>query len=369
MTMTRKPSEYTHDAKPLTGVLITNLGTPDAPTAEALRRYLKEFLWDPRVVEIPRPIWWLILHAFVLTTRPKKSAEAYKQVWTENGSPLLSISLQQRDKIQQQLAEKIAGPVKVELGMRYGNPSIATALEKLKAANAQRILVLPLYPQYSAATGASTLDAVAKAFEKIRYVPDFRFVSHYHDNPAYITAVSNSIKKYWDEHGQAEKLFFSFHGMPAATLTAGDPYFCQCQKTARLVAEQLSLSDDQWIVAFQSRFGKAEWLKPYANETLKKLGESKLKSLQVVCPGFSADCLETLEEMADENKEVFQSAGGGDYQYIPALNDNDEHMTTLSDLIMQNLKGWPGIEIWDEQQEIENATQCLARAKSMGAER
>lgn len=358
-------TNYNHESIATTGILITNLGTPDAPTPQALKKYLGEFLWDRRVVSIPRPLWWLILNGVILTTRPKKSAEAYKKVWTEDGSPLLQIALKQKEKLQKHLDGISAAPVKVALGMRYGTPSIESALNELKAANAQRIIVLPLYPQHSSATTASTFDAIGLAMKKAFWVPDLRFVSSYHDNPSFITALAQQIKNYWNKNGQAEKLFFSFHGMPARTLPAGDPYFCHCHKTARLVAEQLGLEKDQWITAFQSRFGKEEWLKPYADETLIKLGQSKLKSVDVVCPGFSADCLETLEEMAIENKETFQNAGGGEYRYIPALNDSDEHITALTNVIQTHTGDWP---IWDKNWSMKIAQKNAKKTSQRASE-
>lgn len=360
--MNKKPVNYSHNSVPITGVLITNLGTPDAPTPAALKKYLGEFLWDPRVVEIPRPVWWLILNGIILNTRPKKSAEAYQSIWTSEGSPLLVHSKRQAEALQKKLETIIKGPVKVALGMRYGNPSIASALSELQAANAQKIIVLPLYPQYSAATGASTLDAVVKAMQRWRYIPQLRFISHYHEDEGYITAVANSIQQYWETNGKPKKLFYSFHGMPKRTLAAGDPYYCQCKKTARLVSEKLGLAEDEWVVAFQSLFGKEEWLRPYSNETLVQLGKQKLESVDVVCPGFSADCLETLEEMAVENKKVFQEAGGGEYRYIPALNESPAHIDVIANLIMQNVQGWSGIDNWDESLVKSELQQTAARA-------
>lgn len=365
--MHKQASNFSHTSIPVTGVLITNLGTPDEATPKALKRYLKEFLWDPRVVEIPRPVWWLILNGIILNTRPAKSAEAYKKVWTEEGSPLLSISKRQQKALQASLEKQFKGPVKVALGMRYGNPSIQSALDELRNANAQRILVLPLYPQHSAATTASTLDAVADTLKDWRYVPEIRFINQYHDYEGYINATANSIKQYWDKNGKAEKLLFSFHGMPKRTLIAGDPYFCHCQKTARLVTEKLELDNNEWIVSFQSRFGKEEWLKPYASETLEELGKKGTQSVDVVCPGFSADCLETLEEMAQENKEVFEKAGGGQYRYIPALNDSAEHIDAITKLVLNNMQGWPGVNEWDENAAQETATKRFEHAKVFGA--
>ncbi len=369
MGMQKGLSDYSHASIPTTGILVTNLGSPDAPTPAAVRRYLKEFLWDPRVVEIPRAVWWIILHAFVLTTRPRKSAHAYQQVWTEDGSPLLAISRRQRTALRVLLKKRFKGPVEVSLGMRYGNPSIESALEELRIANAQRLLIFPLYPQHSAATTASTLDAVTTTLKKWRNMPDLRFIAHYHDHPGHVQAVANSIRLFWKKRGKPARLLFSFHGMPKRTLLAGDPYHCHCQKSARLISENLGLNEGEWMVAFQSRFGREEWLRPYADETLERLGKEGLTSLDVVCPGFSADCLETLEEMAMQNKEVFQRAGGGDYRYIPALNDSPAHIEALADIVLQNTVGWPGVESWDAKAATIEAEQSAARAIAMGASR
>ena len=329
--------EYKHDSPPCIGVLITNLGTPDAPTPAALKKYLAEFLSDPRVIEVPKPIWWFILHGIILRTRPKKSAEAYEKVWTENGSPLLDISLKQLEGIRTTIKDKTDFPIKVELAMRYGNPSIQSGLEKLREANAQQLLILPLYPQYSAATTASTFDAVAKELTQWRWLPELRMINHYHDNPAYIAALANSIEKHWQTNSKPEKLIFSFHGLPKHYFLAGDPYFCECQKTARLVAEKMNLSEDEYLVTFQSRFGPREWLKPYTDVTLKELAKKGTKSVNIVCPGFSADCLETIEEINIQNREFFTEAGGEQFDYIPALNDKPEHITLLTDIICQHL--------------------------------
>jgi ferrochelatase len=285
------------------------------------------------------------------------------------GSPLIVNSQRQRTALQKVLSQQVEGPVKVVLGMRYGNPSIASALEELHTANVQQLLVLPLYPQHSAATTASTLDAIANTLTDWRRVPDLRFIAQYHDDRGYISALANSIRHFRAAHGAAEQLLFSFHGMPRRTLLAGDPYHCQCQKTARLVAEELELAADEWIIAFQSRFGREQWLQPYASETLASLGKAGLQSIDVVCPGFSADCLETLEEMALQNRDVFQQAGGGEYRYIPALNDTDEHIEALAAIILQNLQGWPGIADWDSAGAKTAAQQRTQRATAMGAER
>lgn len=370
MTTTPHTADFAHDRQMVTGVLITNLGTPDAPTTAALRKYLAEFLWDPRVVDLPRPLWWMILHGFILRVRPSRSAHAYKSVWTEAGSPLMAIAQRQLEALKVELQRRFAGPVAVELGMRYGNPSIASALERLREANARRVLVLPLYPQYSCSTTASTFDAVAAALKGWRWIPELRFVNQYADETGYIEALAASIREAWAEGEPAEKLLFSFHGTPKRFHTTGDPYYCQCHKTARLVAERLGLAEDRWQLTFQSIFGREEWLKPYTIETLRELGAAGTKSVDVVCPGFSADCLETIEEIAVENRDAFLEAGGERFRYIPALNDRSDHIQALAALAQKHLAGWPEVAPdWNAaQQEAENA-QRLARAQSQGAHR
>ncbi|HRD66751.1 MAG TPA: ferrochelatase [Candidatus Competibacter sp.] len=331
---------YAHDQPTCTGVLLTNLGTPDAPTAAALRRYLAEFLWDSRVVEIPRPLWWLILHGIVLRVRPARSARKYQTIWTTEGSPLLAVSRRQAAAVAAVLSRRYPGPVRVAVGMRYGNPSIAAALTELRTAGAQRLLVLPLYPQYSAATVASTFDAVAAELRTWRWLPELRLITHYHDDPAYLDALADSIRAARaDKSG--ERLLFSFHGLPKRNLLAGDPYYCQCHKTARLVAERLGLQPDRWAVAFQSRFGRAEWLQPYTSALLAEWAKNGVESVDVVCPGFAADCLETLEEIAVENRRAFLEAGGAHFRYIPALNDAPAHIDALAELIGRHAAGWP----------------------------
>lgn len=351
--------DYKHDTPSCTGVLITNLGTPDAPTPKALRKYLKEFLSDPRVIETPKIIWWFVLHCIILRIRPRRSAEAYEKVWTENGSPLLDISLKQANKIQTEISKQIDGPVKVELAMRYGNPSIESGLEKLRAANAERLLVFPLYPQYSAATTASTFDAVAAVLQKWRWIPEMRMINHYHDNPDYIAAMANSIEQYWQTNSKPEKLLFSFHGLPKDYFLAGDPYHCECYKTARLVAEKLELHENEWQLTFQSRFGPREWLQPYTDITLKELAANGTKHVQIVCPGFSADCLETIEEIDMQNRDFFIDAGGEQFSYIPALNDADEHINMLCKLIQAHTQGWG-----NKNEDLSKRTE---RAKIIGA--
>ena len=323
-----------------TGVLLTNLGTPDAPTKQALVRYLGEFLWDPRVIEQSRLIWWPALHGVILRIRPRKAARAYAKVWTDEGSPLLAISKRQARALQQVLDARDGGRFKVVLAMRYGSPSIRDGLEALKRANAGRLLVLPLYPQYSATTTASTVDAVSDVLKRWRVIPELRTVNGYWQEPGYIDALAESIRRHWSAHGQGDKLLFSFHGLPKRYVEAGDPYQAQCQCTANLVASALQLRAEQWQVSFQSRFGPEQWLQPYTDETLKAWGEHGLKSVDVLSPGFSADCLETLEEIDQENREVFQSAGGGAYRYIAALNDDPAHIAFLGDLVTKHTEGW-----------------------------
>lgn len=363
MTKYTGDKKYVHDTPPCTGILLTNLGTPDEPTAAAVRRYLAEFLSDSRVIETPKLIWWPILHGIILRTRPKRSAEAYGKIWTDSGSPLLTIANQQAKAISEQLADRVNGPVRVELAMRYGNPSIRSALNKLRDGNARRIIVFPLYPQYSATTTASTFDAVAKVLKSWRWLPEIRVINHYHDDPGYINALVDSIHEHWAGQGQAEKLLFSFHGLPRKYFVAGDPYFCECQKTARLVAEQLELNEDKWQVAFQSRFGPMEWLKPYTDKTLKQWGKQDIESVDLICPGFSADCLETLEEIKIQNRDFFLNAGGKRFSYIPALNEQPAHITALTDLIIKHCQGWPEFsEDWNEEKMIKELNLSEQRA-------
>jgi len=336
----KNESDFSHLEQEKIGVLLTNLGTPDSPSKSDVRRYLKEFLWDSRVVEVPRLIWWFVLNFVILNTRPKKSAAAYKKVWTDQGSPLLVFSKQQSESLQIALDKQYPNKFKVVLAMRYGQPSIKDGLEALRKASARRLVVLPLYPQYSASTAASTFDAVTNELQHWRLIPELRFINHYHDNAHYIDALAKSINRYWAEHGKPEKLVMSFHGLPADYLTKGDPYHCECHKTGRLLSEKLGLSDDQWVLTFQSRLGPKEWLKPYTDHTLEQLGKEGVKNVQVVCPGFSSDCLETLEEIAMENRDVFLDAGGEKYEYIPCLNNEDSHIHMMQKLVEQHISGW-----------------------------
>ncbi|MEO8343658.1 MAG: ferrochelatase, partial [Gallionella sp.] len=325
MTYQTEPA-YTHGTPVKTGILLINLGTPEAPTPQAVRPYLEEFLSDPRVVEIPKAIWWLILNGVVLNTRPKKSAAKYATVWLPEGSPLRVHTAKQAVQLHGFLGDRTKTPFVVDYAMRYGNPSIPSVLRKLKEQNCQRILIVPMYPQYAASSTGTAFDAVFQELLQMRNVPALRTIKNFHDDPGYIKALANNINEYWMKNGRPEKLVMSFHGLPQFSLDKGDPYHCECHKTARLLAQELGLKPEQYFLSFQSRFGKAEWLKPYTTATLKELGKQKTKRVDVVCPGFVADCLETLEEIAQEGKEDFQHAGGGEYHYIPCLNERNDWM-------------------------------------------
>lgn len=331
---------YTHGTPAKIGILLINLGTPDAPTPDAVRAYLKEFLSDPCVVEIPRPLWWLILNLFVLRTRPKQSAERYAQVWMSDGSPLKTHTARQSTLLRGYLGERLKYPLVVDYAMRYGKPSIADKLRELKAHNCDRVLLVPLYPQYSASTTGTAFAAAFEALAAMRNMPALRTVRHFHDHAGYIAALAQNVRDYWLKNGRPDRLIVSFHGVPRFTLDRGDPYHCECQKTARLLAEALQLKPEQHHLAFQSRFGRAEWLKPYTADLLAQLGRQKVNRVDVVCPGFVSDCLETLEEIAIEGKTTFLQAGGREYNYIPCLNERDDWMHALTDIVLKQLSGW-----------------------------
>jgi ferrochelatase len=333
-------ADYSHAQTPKVGVLITNLGTPEAATAKALRPYLKQFLWDPRVVEVPRPLWWLILNGIILNVRPKRSAAAYEEVWTERGSPLLYHTQDQAHGLEKVLGDKFGAHVLVDFAMRYGQPSIDAAVDRLLKQGARKLVVLPLYPQYSAATTGSTFDAIADEFKSRRWLPDFRFISHYHDHPKYIEILVERIRAHWSKHGRADKIVFSYHGMPQKYLEQGDPYHCECHKTTRLITNALGLNKDDFLTTFQSRFGRDPWLQPYTDETLKALPSKGVKSVQIICPGFSSDCLETIEEIGGENRDYFLEAGGERYEYIPCLNAEADHIELLQTLIEEHAGDW-----------------------------
>lgn len=316
-----------------TGVLVVNLGTPEAPTTGAVRRYLREFLADRRVVDLPPALWLPILHGLVLPLRPRRTAANYRLIWGEAGSPLLTISRRQAQALQAVLGEERG--VQVELAMRYGEPSIRGAVATLQRAGVDRIVVLSLYPQYSSATTASVFDAVGDALRRAPHVPEVVMLGDYHDAAWYIEALAASVREAWASGPPGERLLMSFHGMPARTREAGDPYYARCQRTARLLAEALSLSEDRWEMTFQSRFGAATWLQPYTDRVLEDWAGEGVRSVDVICPGFSADCLETLEEIAITNRALFIENGGEAYRYIPALNDRPDHIAGLAFLLQR----------------------------------
>jgi ferrochelatase len=338
-----KEPPFVHGTVPRAAVLLVNLGTPDAPQAGAVRRYLKEFLSDPRVVEIPRALWWPILNGVILTVRPRKSAAKYASIWTERGSPLMIHSMEQATLLRGYLGEH-GLDANVALAMRYGRPSVREVMAELQRQHTERLLIIPMYPQYSATTTASVLDAVFEVLRRTRNVPEVRWVKHFHDDSGYIEALKQSVLAHWKAFGRAQdvggKLVMSFHGVPRRTLSLGDPYHCECQKTGRLLAEALGLGKDDYVVTFPSRFGKAEWLQPYTAPTLHALGRKGVARVDIICPGFPADCLETLEEIAIEGKQEFLSAGGKEYRYIPCLNGSPAFIRALTGLAERHLRGW-----------------------------
>jgi ferrochelatase len=357
-------ADYRHGQADRTGVLLVNLGTPDAPTTPAVRRYLAEFLADPRVVEIPRAAWWPILHGVVLRTRPARSAAKYATVWTREGSPLAVWTARQAQLLEGYLGER-GRPVLVRHAMRYGRPAVGAVLDELMAAGVARVLVLPLYPQYSAATTASAVDAVTAWSTRQRRLPGLRIVEHFHDDPGYVDALARRVRSHWQAEGRGGHLLMSFHGMPERTLRLGDPYHCECHKSARLLAARLGLAADAYSVTFQSRFGRAKWLQPYTEPTLVALAKRGVREVDVVCPGFVADCLETLEEVAQEGRAAFERAGGARLGYIACLNDQHEWIAALAALAERHLQGWPTPGAGDDP---ERQAQ-RARALAAGAQR
>lgn len=349
----------THGAPRSTAVLLVNLGTPEAPTATALRRYLKQFLWDPRVVEIPRPVWWLILNGIILNLRPAKSAAKYAKIWLADGSPLKVHTERQTKLLKGWLGEAGKPEVVVASAMRYGQPSIASVLDQFKRDGVERVLVVPLYPQYAASSTASVMDDVADWLKRSRNPLELRFIKHFHDHPGYIAALAASVREHWAANGRPDKLVMSFHGLPRRSLDLGDPYYCECRKTGRLLAEALQLAESDYLITFQSRFGKAEWLQPYTQPTLEILGAGGTARVDVICPGFVADCLETLEEIAMECKDAFLSSGGKEFHYIPCVNERPDWIDALRDLVSSHLAGWPVA--------AQSDTAAVARAKTLGA--
>ncbi len=334
--MTRTASA---DATARKAILLINLGTPEAPTAPALRKYLKQFLWDPRLVELPRPLWWLVLHGIVLNTRPRKSAEKYAKIWTPEGSPLKVHTERQAKLLRGYLGQAGLGDIVVAWAMRYGEPSVGAALDRLQAEGCARILILPLYPQYSASTTASAMDAVAEWSRRQTRPVEIGSVKSFHDDAGYISALAGRIRAHWEDSGRPEKLVMSFHGLPRTSIDRGDPYYGQCLESGRLLAAELGLAEADYAITFQSRFGPAEWLQPYTQTTLEALARDGIGRVDIVCPGFVSDCLETLEEIALECREAFLASGGREYRYIPCLNESHEWIQALAALVQQRLAG------------------------------
>jgi ferrochelatase len=337
----RKEPPFAHGTVARSAIVLVNLGTPDEPTRGAVKRYLKEFLSDPRVVEIPRLLWWFILNLIILPFRSGKSAAKYASIWTRDGSPLKVHTQRQAMLLRGALGERGHDALRVTMAMRYGSPSLPEVLDKLKAEHCERVLILPAYPQYSGTTTGSIYDAVFSHFKKVRNLPELRMVKNYHDHDSYIAALHDSVLAYWDANGRGQKLVMSFHGVPKRTLLLGDPYHCECHKTARLLAAKLRLKPEQYVVTFQSRFGKAEWLQPYTAPTLRQLARDGVERVDVICPGFTSDCLETLEEIAMEAKHDFEKAGGRQFHYIPCLNEQPSWIAGLAEIAEQHLIGWP----------------------------
>ena len=323
------------------GVMLVNLGTPERPDAASVRKYLAEFLWDKRVIQVPRLLWWLILHGIILRVRPRQVAQLYKSIWTDDGSPLLAISRRQQQALQDQLQVRLNQFIPVQLAMTYGEPSLISAGRALATQGVRRILVLPLFPQYSAATTAAVFDGLARALQQCPDIPELHFIRDYWEDPAYLNALADSIREYWDEHDRPDRLLLSFHGIPERYENNGDPYPKLCRQTAQAVAERLGLEPDQWSESFQSRFGREEWVKPYTDVLLQEWGaRDDINRVDVVCPAFAADCLETLEEIAEQNRTLFLEAGGKDYRYIPCLNDREDHISLLTDLVERHSRPW-----------------------------
>ncbi len=359
----RRSEPYEHGQAPLTAVVLFNLGTPDAPTPGAVRRYLREFLSDPRVVELPRLLWLPLLHGLILPLRAPKTAAKYARIWSDSGSPLAVAGAQLKARLQEELQRR-GHHLVVELAMRYGQPSTPDVLERLHAQGMTRLLGIPLYPQYSAATTATALDAVGDWLRGKRRQPSLRWRRNFADHAGYLRALAHSVRAHWQAHGRGERLLMSFHGMPQRTLQQGDPYHCECLKTARLLAEELQLQDAQYQVCFQSRFGAQAWLQPYTEPTLRDLARSGVRSVDVVCPGFVADCLETLEEIAIEGKQAFLSSGGAEFHYIPCLNTEAAWVGALANLVEEELQGWPTRDAIDAGELAASAQRASAAAQA-----
>ncbi len=355
---------FRHGAPSATAIVLVNLGTPAAPTAPALRRYLREFLSDPRVVEIPRPLWWPILNGVILNVRPAKSAAKYASIWTPEGSPL-KVHTERQAKLLAGLLGERGRQLRVGWAMRYGDPALPAVLSKLKAEGVGRVLVIPMYPQYAASTTATVVDSLSTWLSTTRNQPEVRTIRSFADDRAYLDALERCVRRHWQQVGplgDRDRLVMSFHGLPRRSLDLGDPYHCECHKTGRLLAERLGLTKDRALVTFQSRFGRAEWLQPYTAPTLKRLAGEGVARIDVICPGFVADCLETLEEIALEAKKEFLGAGGRVFHYIPALNEEPAWIEALAGLVERHLCGWP--VAGDDAAALADSAR---RAKELGA--
>jgi len=322
------------------GILLVNLGTPDKPTTKSVKKYLAEFLWDRRVVDVPRPLWWLILNGIILNVRPGKVAKDYKNIWTEQGAPLRVISNSQQEKLSLLLEQRFGHSVPVAIGMNYGNPSLTEGIDELLSQGCDSILTVPLYPQYSSATTASVFDRVQSVFDSRRFIPEIRHVHHYYDEPSYIRALAQSVTNYWQEHGKPDHLVLSYHGVPQRFCDQGDPYDEHCKETTAKLAIELGLKQGSWTHCYQSRFGKEPWLQPYTDETLEQYAADDMGIIDVLCPAFSVDCLETLYEIQVENRELYMEAGGKNLRYIPALNDSDDHIQCIATIVEQHIQDW-----------------------------
>ena len=324
-------------SRPSIGVLLTNVGTPEAPESGSVRTYLRAFLSDRRVVDYPRWLWLPLLYGIILRVRPRRSVKLYRSIWTQSGSPLIVIMESIADKLGSQINASSKGSIAVEIGMRYGRPSIAGALAKLRSAGIQNLVVFPLYPQYSGTTTGSTFDAVFQEIRAWPQIPDLQLISDYHDHPGYISALAQSVRTAWQDRVRPDSLLISFHGIPQRFADQGDPYPQQCRRTAELLAEALDLEREYWTYSYQSRFGPEPWLQPYTDETLEEFGKQGLRNLHIIAPGFSVDCLETLEELQVEGHEIFRAAGGDSFHYLPALNDRPEHIAALTSILLERL--------------------------------
>ena len=323
-----------------TAVLLLNLGTPAAPTADAVGDYLAEFLSDPRIVELPRWLWWPVLHGYILRTRPRRSAEAYAKVWRNDGSPLLVFSDRLAQAVGTEISRRTGGKVLTALAMTYGEPSIRGTVVELMRTGVRRVLVLPLFPQYSATSTGAALDAVNRVMQTLRWPPELRTINDYHADAGYLAALASSVRSHWVEQGRGDKLLLSFHGIPEKYAAAGDPYPDQCRETARRLGDVLGIEDDDLLVTFQSRLGRQPWLRPYTDETIEQLARQDVGTLDVACPGFAVDCLETLEEVALRYRATFLTHGGRRFRYIPALNDGSAHADALASIALGQLSGW-----------------------------